>query len=207
MRHSCIKTIAGLSLFAGGIAISSAAGTVNGDPTKAAPVAERLCAACHGMDGNSPVPSFPKLAGLHPQYLLHELQEFKNHHRDNEMMSPLVQELSDADMANLALYYSAQKPTPDPVSDPTLLALGKKVYEEGNPESGLPACDGCHEVDGEGSDRFPRVAGQHADYVLEQFRLYAAGQRKFGKKVMRTVAERITEQEAKAVAEYIASMP
>ena len=81
------------------------------------------------------------------------------------------------------------------------------IYLEGNPVSGVPSCDGCHEENGYGSPRYPRVAGQNQEYTLEQFRLYATGHRKFGKKVMRTVAERITEQEAKAVAEYIASMP
>ena len=126
---------------------------------------------------------------------------------EEKLMAPIVQDLSDSDMSNLALYYSAQKPAPDVVTQPDLLALGKKIYFEGNPDSGIPSCDGCHEESGAGSDRFPRIAGQHADYILEQFKLYSSGGRKFGKKVMRTVAERITEQEAKAVAEYIASMP
>lgn len=207
MQHSSRKTLAGLLLFAGGAALSFAAGTVTGDPTKAVAIVESKCAGCHGMDGNSPVLTFPKLAGLHPQYLLHEMYEYREHHRNNEMMSPLVQDLSDADMANLALYFAAQKPTPATVTEPGLLTLGKKIYLEGNPDSGLPSCDGCHETDGVGSDRFPRLAGQNPEYVLEQFRLYASGNRKYGKKVMRTVAERITEQEAKAVAQYIASMP
>jgi len=207
MRHSSIKTLAGLTLLAGGVAFSAAADSVKGDPAKAAPIVEKLCAACHGMDGNSPIPNFPKLAGHHPEYLLHEMHEYKEHHRENDMMTPLVQDLSDADMANLALYFAAQKPTPATVTQPALLALGKKIYLEGNPDSGVPACDGCHEENGHGSARFPRVAGQNPEYTLDQFRLYASGHRKFGKKVMRTVAERITEQEAKAVAEYIASLP
>ena len=207
MRHASIKTIAGLILCAGGAALSFAADSVKGDPAKAAPIVESQCAACHGMDGHSPIPNFPNLAGHHPEYLLHEMREYKQYHRDNEIMSPLVQPLSEADLANLALYFAAQKPRPADVTEPDLLPLGKKIYFEGNPASGLPACDGCHEADGAGSERFPRVAGQHREYTLEQFRLYASGKRKHGKKVMRTVAERITEQEAKAVAEYIASMP
>lgn len=207
MRHANRKTVASLILFAGGATLSFAAGTVTGDPAKAAAIVESQCAGCHGMDGNSPVPTFPKLAGHHPEYLLHELREYKEHHRDNEMMSPVVQALSDADMANLALYFAAQKPAPGTVTEPGLLPLGKKIYFEGNPDTGLPSCDGCHEADGAGSARFPRLAGQNPEYVLEQFRLYASDKRKYGKKVMRTVAERITEQEAKAVAEFVASMP
>ncbi len=207
MRHRSLQAIAGLTLFAGGIAFSSAAETVKGDPAKAAPIVERLCMACHGQDGNSLVPSFPKLAGQRPEYLLHEMQEYKTKHRDNEMMSPVVLELSAADMANLAVYFAAQKPVPGTPTEPGLLALGKKIYLEGNSESGLPSCDGCHEENGNGSARFPRIAGQNPEYTLEQFHLYATGKRKFGKKIMVTVAERITEQEAKAVAEYISSMP
>ena len=207
MRHRSLQAIAGLTLFAGGIAFSSAAETVKGDPAKAVPLVERLCMACHGQDGNSLIPSFPKLAGQHPEYLLHEMQEYKNKHRDNEMMSPVVLELSATDMANLAAYFAAQKPVPGTTSEPGLLALGKKIYLDGNSESGLPSCDGCHEENGKGSARFPRIAGQNPEYTMEQFHLYATGKRKFGKKVMVTVAERITEQEAKAVAEYIASMP
>jgi cytochrome c553 len=207
MKRSNLSILVGLALLTGGTAFAIAADTVKGDPAKAVPIVEKVCVGCHGMDGNSPVPNFPKLAGHHADYLMHEMQEYKEHHRDNEMMSPLMQDLSNADMANLAIYFAAQKPAPGTVTQPDLLALGKKIYLEGNSDSGVPSCDGCHEENGAGSARFPRVAGQNPEYVLEQFRLYAGGKRKFGKKVMRTVAERLTEQEAKAVAEYIASMP
>jgi cytochrome c553 len=207
MKRSNLSILVGLALLTGGTALAIAADTVKGDPAKAISIVEKVCVGCHGMDGNSPVPNFPKLAGHHADYLLHEMQEYKEHHRDNEMMSPLMQDLSSADMANLAVYFATQRSAPGAVTQPALLALGKKIYLEGNPDSGVPSCDGCHEENGAGSARFPRVAGQNPEYVLEQFRLYASGKRKFGKKVMRTVAERITEQEAKAVAEYIASMP
>jgi len=207
MRHSSIKTIVGLSLFAGGVVISFAADPVKGDAAKAVPIVERLCSGCHGQDGNSPVPNFPSLSGHYPEYLLHEMLEYKEHHRDNEMMSPVIQELSEEDMANLAVYFAAQKPTPATVTEPGLLALGKQIYHDGIADSGLPACEGCHGEDGYGSARFPRVAGQNSEYTQEQFRQYVNGKRKHGKMLMRVVAERITEQEVKAVAEYIASMP
>jgi cytochrome c553 len=207
MRPSSLNTLVGLALFASGMTYSIAAETVKGDPAKALPIVERLCAGCHGMDGNATAPTFPKLAGHFPEYLLHEMKEYKEQHRPNEMMAPSLDGLTDQDLANLAVYYAKQTPTPSPVNQPELLALGKKIYLEGNPKSGVPSCDGCHEENGAGTARFPRVAGQSQEYTLEQFRLYANGNRKFGKKVMRTVAERLTDQEAKAVAEYIASMP
>ena len=201
------KTLAGLAIFVGGVAVSNAAQPLKADPAKAIPIVEQSCVGCHGMDGNSPVPNFPKLAGQHFEYLLQEMQAYKTEHRQNEIMSPFVKELSKQDMINLAAYFAAQKPAPGVVTEPGLLALGKKLYLEGNPETGLPACEGCHGEYGEGSPRYTRVAGQNVEYTLEQFRLSAAGKRQFSKKVMRIVAERTTEQEIRAIAEYMASLP
>lgn len=201
------RTILIALALAGGMATSNAGPAIKGDLAKGEALMAERCAACHGPDGNSPVPNFPKLAGQHPEYLLHELNEYKEHHRDNEMMVPMVEGLSDEDMADLAVFLAAQKPAPGTVTDPSLLPLGKKIYLEGNPDTGVPSCDGCHEEGGEGSSRYPRIAGQNVEYTLEQFRLYTSGKRQFGKKVMRTVAERLTEQETRAVAEYMASLP
>ncbi|MDD4880353.1 MAG: c-type cytochrome [Gallionellaceae bacterium] len=196
-----------LVLAGGGMTASKAGPAIKGDVAKGEALMAERCAACHGPDGNSPVPSFPKLAGQHAEYLLHELNEYKEHHRDNEMMLPIVESLNQEDMVNLAVFLAAQKPAPGTVTEPALLARGKKVYLEGNPDTGVPSCDGCHEEDGAGSSRFPRIAGQNVEYTLEQFRLYTAGKRPYAKKVMRTVAERLTEHEARAVAEYLASLP
>ncbi|NTV95686.1 MAG: cytochrome c4 [Thiobacillus sp.] len=196
-----------LALTGGGMTASNAGPAIKGDPAKGQALMAERCAACHGPDGNSQAPTFPKLAGQHAEYLLHEINEYKEHHRESDMMQPLVADLSDEDVANLAVFLAAQKPTPGVVSEPALLPLGKDVYLKGNPATGVPSCDGCHEEGGEGSARFPRIAGQNVEYTLEQFRLYVAGKRPFGKKVMRTVAERLSEKEARAVAEYMASLP
>lgn len=196
-----------LALAGGGMTASNAGNTVKGDPAKGEALMAERCAACHGPDGNSQMPTFPKLAGQHPEYLLHEIKEYQAYHRESEMMNPAVKDLSDEDMANLVVFLAAQKPAPGIVTDPSLLPLGKDVYLKGNPATGVPSCDGCHEEGGEGSARFPRIAGQNVEYTLEQFRLYVAGKRPFGKKVMRTVAERLSEKEARAVAEYMASLP
>lgn len=190
-----------------GMAASMAGPAIQGDPARGAALMAERCAACHGPDGNSPVANFPKLAGQHAEYLLHEIIEYREHHRESELMQPVVQGLSETDMADLAVFLAAQKPTPGTVTEPSLLALGKRVYLEGNSDTGVPSCEGCHEEDGHGSARFPRLAGQNVEYTLEQFRLYTAGKRPFGKKVMRTVAERLSEKEARAVAEYMASLP
>lgn len=201
------KILIGLALACAGMATSNAGPALKGDIAKGAALMAERCAGCHGPDGNSPVPNFPKLAGQHAEYLLHEIKEYQEYHRESEMMLPIVKDLSAEDMTNLAVFLAAQTPTPGTVTDPALLPLGKKIYLEGNSDTGVPSCDGCHEENGSGSARFPRVASQNVEYTLEQFRIYTAGKRPFGKKVMRTVAERLSEKEARAVAEYMASMP
>jgi cytochrome c553 len=198
--------MAATAILAGTITLAFASEKIRGDPSKALPIVTEACAACHGQDGNSPIPNFPKLAGQTPEYLLRELREFKLEHRQSEMMAPFIAKLSDEDMANLALYFAAQKPIPAEVTKPELITLGKKIYDEGNPDSGVPSCEGCHGENGAGSTRFPRIAGQSVEYTLEQIKLYSAQGRKHGMKLMRVVAERLTEQEAEALAQYLASL-
>lgn len=186
-----------------GHAINGLSGQV--DPKAKALVTE-VCAGCHGADGNSPIPTVPKVAGQQKSYLLTEMKDYKEAKRHSEVMNAIMSSLSDEDMAAIAEYYASQKPAPGIVSKPELLALGKRIYLEGNPKSGVPSCDGCHEENGEGSKKFPRVAGQHVPYILEEIERYAKDKRGTGSKIMRTVAERLTKEEAEAVAEYMASL-
>lgn len=177
------------------------------DAAKAASIASEVCGGCHGADGNSLVPAFPKLAGQQQVYLLRELKDYKSGKRVSEIMVPLVANLSDDDLSQLAAYYAKQKPTAGKVNTPSLLSLGKELYLQGNSKTDVPSCDGCHEENGSGGGKFPRVAGQHTEYVLDQFRLYATGKRTNGARVMQAVASRMSEEEARAVIEYMASMP
>ena len=177
------------------------------DASKAISLSANLCASCHGEDGNSLVPAFPKLAGQQAVYLLRELKDYKSGKRVSEIMQPIVSGLSEDDLANLAAFYASQKTAPGTVTEPALLPVGKTLYLKGNDKSGIPTCESCHEADGTGGGKFPRVAGQNVEYTLEQFRLYTAGKRTNGARVMKTIAERMTEQETRAVAEYMASMP
>lgn len=178
-----------------------------GDAAKAVELAANLCSSCHGEDGNSVVPTFPRLAGQQAVYLLRELKDFKSGKHANEIMGPIAAGLSDEDMSNLAAFYASQKATPGVVTNPALLPLGKNLYMNGNAKSGIPACSSCHEEDGSGGGKFPRVAGQYVEYTLEEFRLYLAGKRTNGARVMQAIAERMTEEETRAVAEFMASMP
>lgn len=198
------KTLAALAGFAGGIVLSGAALAADDAATR---IASEVCAGCHGADGNSIAPNFPKLAGQQKVYLLRELKDYKSGKRISEIMVPLVATLSDDDLTNLAAYYARQKTAAGAVSKPALLSPGKELYFKGNSKTDVPSCDSCHEEDGGGSGKFPRVAGQHVDYTLDQFRLYATGKRTNGARVMQAVAERMSEEETRAVAEFMASMP
>lgn len=165
------------------------------------------CAACHGEDGNSPAPNFPKLAGLQAEYIVKQLKDVVSGKRKSDVMGPIIGNLSSDDFAGIAAHYSAQKPSPGKVDDPGLAGAGKRLFEDGNTESGVPACVGCHQPGAVGNERFPRLAGQHQAYTLQTLADLKSGQRANDRgRVMRAVAERMTEEEMKAVAAYLAGL-
>ncbi|MDP2827937.1 MAG: c-type cytochrome [Sulfuricellaceae bacterium] len=187
-----------------------AAPPVVGDAAKGGATASQVCVACHGADGNGltpPNPDFPKLAGKQPEYLLKQLKDFKSGKRKNDIMSGMVASLSPDDMANLALYFSTQKNKPGIAGNPELLDFGKKFYADGNPDQGVPACAGCHQPDGGGTSAYPHLAGQYASYTYQQLKRFASGDRDNDKGlVMQSLAMRMTEQEIKAVSEYVVTL-
>lgn len=182
-----------------------------GDPEKGKQIASQVCLACHGVDGNGTEPTnpeFPKLAGKQPEYLLKQLKDFKSGKRKNEIMVGVVANLTPDDMANLSLYYAGQKARPGMVRVPALVAMGKKIYMDGNPDAGVPACAGCHEADAFGYGFFPHLAGQHAEYTFLQMKRFNTGDRDNDKGLaMQSVTAKMTEQEMRAVAEYLAGVP
>lgn len=187
-----------------------AAPPVSGDAKKGAAIAKQICFACHGADGNGitpPNPEYPKLAAKQPEYLLKQLKDFKAGKRKNDIMAGMVANLSPEDMSNLALHFASQKNSPNVVKNPELLDFGKKFFDEGNPELGVPACSGCHQPDGGGTSAYPHLAGQHASYVYLQLKRFASGERDNDRGlVMQSLALRMTEKEMKAVSEYITSL-
>jgi len=168
-------------------------------------IARTVCAACHGVDGNSADPKIPKLAGMDQEYLLRQLRAFASGKRRDEAMSGIIAGIDQKLFARLAAYYGKQQPLPGKVSDPQLAARGKVLYEDGNTESGVPACAGCHQPDGKGNARFPRVAGQHQAYSLKQLMDYKSGRRATDP-LMTTVAKRLKDDEIKALVEYMAGL-
>ncbi len=173
----------------------------------AAQTATTVCAACHGADGNGVLPGAPRLAGLRATYVAKQLKDYLAGKRKHELMSPVVASLDEGEIPGLAAYYAQQKPAAGQVRDPGLLALGKSIFDDGNVDSGVPACVGCHQEGAVGNERNPRLAGQHQDYTLEQMKQFKSGARANDRnKAMRTIIERLTDEETRAVAEYLASM-
>mgnify|MGYP001814610087 FL=1 len=164
------------------------------------------CAACHGADGNSINPEWPKLAGQHEDYLLKQLNYFYGGERDNATMKGMVQGLSETDMENLAAYYSSQE-VQFGTADPELVELGEKIYRSGNSQSGVAPCMGCHGPNGAGNPGayYPALRGQHAKYVEIQLHGFAEGKRvnENSVKMMQLLASRMTNREIRAVASYI----
>lgn len=173
------------------------------------PLQERLqlCAGCHNPDGNSVVPENPKLSGLDTDYLARQLRDFKSGKRQSVVMSTIIPMVHEKEFKALAAFYSGQKPAPGVTADAKLAAQGKEIYDEGIIGSAVPACSGCHNDDGSGTDKYPRVAGQNSAYVVQQLLNFKTGARtNDSKAVMQAVAKRMNEKEIRAVAEYVTTL-
>lgn len=169
------------------------------------------CSACHGADGNSVAPTFPKLAGLGEKYLYKQLTDIRDGRRVVASMVGQVDGKSDQDLADMAAYYNAQERSRGK-TDPELLELGEKIYRSGVAERNVAACTACHSPSGKGNAPagFPALAGQHADYIAAQLRAYRlgyedpAGRTNGGDgRIMRITAFGLSDKEIDAVASYV----
>jgi cytochrome c553 len=168
----------------------------------------QACIACHGTDGNSPAPMWPKIAGQHADYLLAQLKAYQSGERKDPQMSPMVEDLSEQDMKDLAVYYAAQTIQPGG-ADPDTFEEGETLYRAGNRDTGVPACIGCHGPRGAGipGTGYPALGGQYADYTAAQLKAYRSGERGGGQAdVMHAIAEPLTDEEIEAVANYLSGL-
>ena len=186
---------------------------IKGDVAKGQEIAGKVCAACHGPDGNSPLSVNPNLAGQHPEYIYKQLGNFKSKdgkpaERNNGIMAGNVAALSDDDMKNVAAHYSSQTPRLRAARDAELVKQGQLIFRGGIAAKGLAACASCHSPNGVGLPaQFPRVAGQHAEYTAAQLKAFRAGERKNDiNSMMRMVAGKLSDREIAAVSEYIAGL-
>jgi len=184
------------------------------DLARAQTIANQVCAACHGADGNSPTPVNPSLAGQGAEYITLQLSHFKSGLRANPVMLGMASTLSAEDMKALGVYFSQQKPKGLAAKDPALARTGQKLYRGGDAATGLPACAACHGPAGAGIPKqYPRLAGQHADYAYAQLKAFQAGERgadKEGKdvngRIMAAIAAKMTDAQMKALADYTAGL-
>ena len=160
-----------------------------------------VCAACHGADGNSGTPAYPKLAQQHPEYLVKQLQEFKSGKRDNAIMKGFASALSEDDMRNIAYWLSSKAAKPGTAKNKELVVLGERIYRGGVADRQIPACSGCHSPTGAGiPSQYPRLSGQHAD--LTAFR----GGVRNNNAQMSQVAAKLNDREIQALADYVAGL-
>lgn len=167
-----------------------------------------VCTACHGVNGNSTNPAWPKLAGQGSRFTVEQLKAFKTGLRKDPLMTPMAQPLSEQDMRDLSAHFAAQAPSPG-IASPASVETAQKIYRAGNAERALPACIACHAPNGAGNPAsgYPRIGGQHATYVakrLREYRALAAEPLPDGNlKAMAAVAAKLSDMEVDALASYV----
>ena len=193
-------------IFAAAVALAAMlAGPATAEDAKT--IAATVCIACHADDGNSVIPMFPKIAGLQEEYIVKQLRDFMSGRRKSDIMAPVVAALKPEDVAPLAAFYSSQKLKAGEPENKKSVSLGKLIFHDGNEESGVPACVGCHQAEGAGHNIYPRIGGQHSTYVTQQLKNFAAGERSNDvSRFMRVTAKRMSEEEIQAVAEYLVGL-
>ena len=165
-----------------------------------------VCAACHGADGNSGTPAYPKLSQQHPEYLVKQLQEYKTGKRKNAIMQGFAATLSDADMKNVAYWATSKQAKPGFSKEKELVTLGERIYRGGISDRQIPACAGCHSPTGAGiPSQYPRLSGQHSEYTAAQLTYFRDGVRTNSIQ-MTQVAAKLNDKEIRAVADYIAGL-
>ncbi|MDO3381766.1 c-type cytochrome [Gilvimarinus algae] len=205
---------------------ASAAGDAEAGAEKVA-----VCAACHGQDGNSPAPNFPKIAGLGENYIFKQLQDIQawdqasgeekaTTGRAVVEMTGMLSGMSEQDLADIAAYYAGQSMQLSGAKEMTVkvnsgadvdaLKLGEHLYRAGNAETGVPACSGCHSPTGYGNPpaAYPRLGGQYPEYIEKQLKAFRGGERTNDgdQMTMRLVAKHLSDAEIKAVANYIGGL-
>ena len=195
------KVLVSLLLTLGLSGMAQAAGDAQAGQGKVA-----VCGACHGADGNSPAPNFPKLAGQGELYLIKQMQDIKSGERQVIEMTGMLNGLSDQDMADIAAYFASQKMSVGAV-DPQYLERGEMLFRGGKLEEGMPSCIGCHTPNGDGlaAASYPKISSQHAQYLAKQLTDFREGDRTNDgdAMIMRSIAAKLSNKDIQAVSNYL----
>jgi len=185
--------------------LSAADAPAKPDLERGKQLATTVCAACHGADGRATAPANPNLAAQHADYVAAQLAAFKSGARPSPIMQGMAAGLSPDDMRNVGAWFESQKQTPRFAHDKALALRGEQIWRMGVPATNVPACAGCHGATGLGiPSQYPRLAGQFADLSLGWLKAFATGARPNA--VMGQVAAKLSENDMKAVAEYISGL-
>jgi cytochrome c553 len=200
------------------VALVDAKPATAGD-AKAGQAKAGACAACHGLDGNSSDPQYPKLAGQHERFIWRQLKLFKSGERENPIMAGMAAPLSEQDMRDIGAYFATQHALPG-VADDTKIAtgnnagkkfyqVGEKIFRAGKPSAGVPACLACHGPAGRGNPgpSYPSLGGQHSAYTVARLQWFRSGGI-LGKDananvIMSQVAAKLSDEEIQGLATYI----
>jgi len=176
----------------------------------ASTIAMQLCSNCHGMKGISDSPNFPNLAAQPETYLISQLQGFRGHTRSDkdgyDYMWGITANLNDEQIAGLARYYSEQAPASRKPGSDTKVSAGKVIYEQGIAAQSVPACISCHGEHAEGNQTFPRLAGQHSEYLKKQLTVFQLTNQRPDGAVMKAITHSLSPKDMENIADYLQSI-
>lgn len=205
-RFSNLIALATVALSLPGLAHGAETKAAKPDLAAGEAKATTVCAACHTADGSRGMPTYPILQGQHPEYLVKQLTEFKEGKRKNAIMGGMAAPLTPEDMRNVSAFYASKKAKDGTAKNPALVALGEKIYRGGIAKKGVPACAACHSPNGAGLPvQYPRLAGQHGDYIKAQLTAFRQGERNNSAQ-MSTISANLNDKEIDALSDYIAGL-
>ena len=212
MKSATFVLLVATAALAAGCANTERSRDLANPKISAVTLAQQVCSNCHGVTGNAVSPNFPNLAGQMEPYFMAQLNGFKSHNRRDpagfEYMWGLSRSLTEDQIKGLAAYYAGQAPVRQGIEgEPSRIEAGKSIFAAGVADKGVPACSGCHGTQAQGNADFPRLAGQHADYLVKQLVVFQRTDERPEGIVMKTVAHELTRQNIDDVAAYLQALP
>jgi cytochrome c553 len=211
MKNLTAICVVVLVMSAGACAVPERSRETANPATPPTALATQVCSNCHGIGGIAASPNFPNLAAQQEAYLIAQLKGFRGQARSDpagfEYMWGLSKHLTDEQITGLAAYYAGQQPAALPVVDTAAASAGKSIFENGIASKSIPACATCHGQEGQGNASFPRLAGQHADYVAKQLMVFQRTDQRPEGAVMKTIAHDLSREDMRAVAAYVQGIP
>ena len=212
MKYSHILLVIAMGAIGGGCSSVENSRNLADPNVPAKALAQQVCSLCHGINGQATSPNFPNLAAQQPTYFMNQMKEFRGHNRLDpagfEYMWGLSRNLTDDQIKGLADYFAAQpSASPGPASSPAMATRGRGIFEQGVPEKNIPACSVCHGPQAQGNEQFPRLAHQHADYLVKQLKVFQRTDERPEGSIMKTIAHDLTAGNMEDVAAYLQEMP